>query len=67
VAQHVVAPARTDFNESIRVKPERRFQTLKHVVWTLSERHPRRELGLPRVEHLGRTGLRHAREAERKT
>ena len=67
MAQHVVAAAWTGFDKSIRVKPERRFQTLKHVVWTLPERHPRRELGLPRVEHLGRTGLRHAREAERKT
>jgi hypothetical protein len=67
VAQQVVAAARTDFDESIRVKPECRFQTLKHVVWALPERHPRRKLRLPRVEHFRRTGLRHAREAERKT
>jgi hypothetical protein len=67
MTQHVVAAARTDFDESIGVKPECRFQTLKHVVWALPERHPRRQLRLPRVEHLRRAGLRHAREAECKT
>src|SRR3974390_2116401 len=49
-----------EFAESMGVKPECRFQTLKHVVRALPERHPRRELRLPRVEHFGRTGLRHA-------
>jgi len=67
VAEHVAAPAWTDFDEGIGLKPERRFQTLKHVVRAFPQRHPRRKLRLPRVEHLCRTGLGHAREPQRKT
>jgi|GEM_PF-471241 hypothetical protein len=64
VAEHVPAASRAGIDQRVGLEAEGRLQPLEHVIGTLAQRHPRRELGLPRVEHSRRSCLRHARETE---
>jgi len=66
VAEQVLALARADVDQGVGPEAERGLQPLQHVIRPLAERHPRRELGLPRLEHSCGPRLRHARDAERK-
>ena len=65
VAEHVLGTARADVDQGVGLEAERGLQPLQHIIGSLAERHPRRELRLPRLEHPRGPRLRHARKAER--
>jgi hypothetical protein len=67
MAEHVRVAARADVDEGVGLETERGLQALEHVIGTLTERHPRRELRLPGLEYSRRPRLRHASKTERET
>ena len=67
MAQHVRVAARADVDEGVGPEAEGRLQALKHVVGTLPESHPRRELRLSCLEYPRRPRLRHAGKPKRET
>jgi hypothetical protein len=67
MAQHVRAAARADVDEGVGPETEGCLQALEHVLGTLPESHPRRELRLSCLEDSRRPRLRHAGETKRET
>jgi hypothetical protein len=67
MAQHVRVAARADVDEGVGPETEGRLQALKHVIGTLPESHPRRELRLSCLEYPRRPRLRHAGKPKRET
>jgi hypothetical protein len=65
VTEHVPARAGAAVHERVRPEAESRLESRQNVLRSFAEGHPGRELRLPSVEHLGRTGLRHACETKR--
>ena len=47
VAEHVSDPTRTAVNQCVGTESERGLEPRQHVLRTLPQRHPRRELRLP--------------------
>ncbi len=67
MAQNVRVAARADVDQGVGLETEGRLQALEHVIGTLAQSHPRRELRLPCLEYPRRSRLRHAGETKRET
>jgi len=62
VAEHVPASTGTPVDQRVGAEPERGLEPRQHIVRTLPQRHPRRELRLPCAEHARRPRLGDSRQ-----